>query len=313
MMEQIKKNKIIKIATIILLFLSINLNAQSVDWELINELVDNIKQGDLESRKKLEAHLFGILYGIGGSVYDYMREDIFLETIEYVNKKINFNFNATDRYYGETFLMIASRKGSLKIVKSLIGYGADVNAKNKYGSTALMLTSSLEVAKLLIDNGADINAKDNDGDTALTRHENLKIIKLLVENGADIDARDISMFGTLLIRIIDNIYHHTSDYEYSEVLENIKFLIDNGADVNIKDKEGNTVLHKTIYILGTLDRIYTQEQDFKLVLEITKLLVDNGADINAKDEYGNTALTYAKRKGSDGEEIVKFLISRGAK
>ena len=82
------------------------------------------------------------------------------------------------------------------------------------------------------------------------------------------------MFGTLLIRIIDSIYHHTSDYEYSEVLENIKFLIDNGADVNIKDKEGNTILHKTIYILGTLDRIYTQEQDFKLVLEITKLLVD---------------------------------------
>ena len=61
MMKQIKKNKVIKIATIILVFLSINLNAQSVNLELVNELVDNIKQGDLKSMKKLEAHLFGIL------------------------------------------------------------------------------------------------------------------------------------------------------------------------------------------------------------------------------------------------------------
>ena len=48
-------------------------------------------------------------------------------------------------------------------------------------------------------------------------------------------------------------------------------------------------------------------------MEIAKLLVDNGANVNAKDKNGNTALTYAKRKGSKGEEMVKFLISRGAK
>lgn len=371
MMKQIKKNKIIKIATIILIFLSINLNAQSVNWEFIfiNELVDNIKQGDLESMKMLNEHLFRIILDIGGP-YDSdnnYKENTFLETIEYVNKKINLNFNATNGN-GDTFLTAAStRRSSVKIFKSLIGYGADVNAKNNDGETALMLTSSLEVAKLLIDNGADVNAKDNGSSTALMWASSLDITKLLIENGADINAKDgyghtalmravkwdslniakflidngadtkdsltalstvnyrkdwemikllvdngadvnARKFGNpLLIRIIDNISRGIRYDEHDEILEKIKFLIDNGADVNAKDTASRSVLCYTIDILNT------QAQHWELLLEIAKLLVDNGANINAKDEYGNTALTYAKRKGSDGEEIVKFLISRGAK
>ena len=369
MMKQIKKNRVIKIATIILLFLSTNLNAQSVDLQLVNELVDNIKQGDLESMKMLNEHLFRIILDIGGP-YDSdnnYKENTFLETIKYVNKKINLNFNATNGN-GDTFLTAAStRRSSVKIFKSLIGYGADVNAKNNDGETALMLTSSLEVAKLLIDNGADVNAKDNGSSTALMWASSLDITKLLIENGADINAKDgyghtalmravkwdslniakflidngadtkdsltalstvnyrkdwevikllvdngadvnARKFGDpLLIRIIDNISSGIRYDEHDEILEKIKFLIDKGADVNIKDYIGCSVLHNTIDILDT------QAQHWELLLEIAKLLVDNGANINAKDKNGNTALTYAKRKGSKGEEMVKFLISRGAK
>ena len=343
MMKQIKKNKVIKIATIILLFLSINLNAQSVDLELVNELVDNIKQGDLKSMKKLEAHLFGIILEIGGPYdddYNNYKENTFLKTIEYVNKKINLNFNATNEN-GDTFLIAASsRRSSIKIFKSLIGYGADVNAKNNDGRTALMLTSNLEIAKLLIDNGADVNAKDDEfGQTALTRavkwdrleiakllidngadtknsltyltsvNTKWEMVKLLIDNGADINARGSGMFGTppLIIGVINYMYNGPLPYdEYSEILEKIKFLIDKGADVNVKDNGGGySVLEKTIDILNT--------QHWELVLEIVKLLVDNGANINAKDKNGNTALTYAKRKGNKGKEIVKFLMSRGAK
>ncbi len=371
MMKQIKKNKVMKIATIILLFLSINLNAQSVDLELVNELVDNIKQGDLKSMKKLEAHLFGIILEIVEPYDNNYKENTFLKTIEYVNKKINLNFNATNEN-GDTFLIAASRQGSLKIVKSLIGYGADVNAKNNDGRTALMLTSNLEIAKLLIDSGADVNAKNNDGGTALmltsnleiakllidngadvnaksnggltalmltssleitkllidngadvnakddefgqtaltqaVKWDRLEIAKLLIDNGADINARGSGMFGNppLIIGVINYMDNGPLlYYEYSEILEKIKFLIDKGADVNVKDNIGRSVLEKTIDMLNI--------QHWELVLEIVKLLVDNGANINAKDKNGNTALTYAKRKGNKGKEIVKFLMSRGAK
>ena len=49
------------------------------------------------------------------------------------------------------------------LVKSLIDEGADVNAKNKYGSIALMIAleeGHKEICELLIANGADVNAKD---------------------------------------------------------------------------------------------------------------------------------------------------------
>lgn len=370
MMKQIKKNKVIKIATIILLFLSINLNAQSVDLELVNELVDNIKQGDLKSMKKLEAHLFGIILEIVESYDNNYKENTFLKTIEYVNKKINLNFNATNEN-GDTFLIAASsRRSSVKIFKSLIGYGADVNAKNNDGRTALMLTSNSDIAKLLIDSGADVNAKSNGGLTALMLTSSLEItkllidngadvnakddefgqtaltqavkwdrleiakllidngadtknsltyltsvntkwemVKLLIDNGADINARGSGMFGNppLIIRVINYISSGIRYDEHDEILEKIKFLIDKGADVNVKDNIGRSVLCYTIDILNT------QAQHWELLLEIAKLLVDNGANINAKDKNGNTALTYAKRKGSKGEEMVKFLMSRGAK
>jgi ankyrin repeat protein len=51
-------------------------------------------------------------------------------------------------------------KNKIETVKTYIKNGGDVNARSKYGFTALMLARSVEMAKLLIDAGADINAKD---------------------------------------------------------------------------------------------------------------------------------------------------------
>jgi ankyrin repeat protein len=47
--------------------------------------------------------------------------------------------------------------------------GADVNAKDQEGRTALMYASKGEVAKILIEAGAELNAKDQKGETALLR------------------------------------------------------------------------------------------------------------------------------------------------
>ena len=49
-------------------------------------------------------------------------------------------------------------------------HGADVNAKNKDGSTALLFASfkgHLEILKYVVENGADLNAKNDKGDTGL--------------------------------------------------------------------------------------------------------------------------------------------------
>ncbi len=66
--------------------------------------------------------------------------------------------------------MFVSSKGNLVVARLLIKKGADVNAKNNDGETALMLASlngNFEAANLLIEKGADVNAKSNKGKTAL--------------------------------------------------------------------------------------------------------------------------------------------------
>ncbi|MGO9568404.1 MAG: ankyrin repeat domain-containing protein [Desulfomonilaceae bacterium] len=68
--------------------------------------------------------------------------------------------------------------------------GADVNAKDNHGWTALMeaaKTGHLDVVKLLLDEGADVNAKDNYGWTALKIAEedgHKEIVELLKAHGA---------------------------------------------------------------------------------------------------------------------------------
>ncbi|MDR3427901.1 ankyrin repeat domain-containing protein, partial [Silvimonas sp.] len=60
-------------------------------------------------------------------------------------------------------------------LRFFVAKGADVNAKQKDGMTALMWASlygDVDCVKDLISNGADVNAKDNLGETALTDASN---------------------------------------------------------------------------------------------------------------------------------------------
>ena len=79
------------------------------------------------------------------------------------------------------------RGDDLEIVKYLLENGADINAKDNYGTTALMKASSngqLEIVQFLIENGADINIKNNEGKTALDVAATKEIKKVLRKAGA---------------------------------------------------------------------------------------------------------------------------------
>lgn len=70
-------------------------------------------------------------------------------------------------------------------IRKEIEKGADVNARDKDGVTALVFAAVLEspeVAKILIQNGADVNARYKDGTTALDLaydSENAEVITVL--------------------------------------------------------------------------------------------------------------------------------------
>ncbi len=71
---------------------------------------------------------------------------------------------------GRSALMAAARSGQIMATRALLDGGADPNASNDYGETALMMAcqaSKAAVAELLVARGACIDIRDNKGRTAI--------------------------------------------------------------------------------------------------------------------------------------------------
>ncbi|MFC4740029.1 ankyrin repeat domain-containing protein [Flavobacterium ponti] len=67
-------------------------------------------------------------------------------------------------------LCLAISKGDIATVKQIISYGIDVNDTTNRGMTPLMyaaIYNQSEIAALLLEKGADVNMKDKSGSTAL--------------------------------------------------------------------------------------------------------------------------------------------------
>jgi len=77
-----------------------------------------------------------------------------------------------------------------KRIGELISQGSDINAKDKYGQTALMVAAengNVDTIKLLLDHNADVNAIRNNGKTALViaaGKSSVEIVKLLLDKKA---------------------------------------------------------------------------------------------------------------------------------
>jgi ankyrin repeat protein len=95
----------------------------------------------------------------------------------------------------------AARKGDAAEVKAVLDKGADVNAKFRYGATALFKAAErghTEVVKLLIERGADVTVKDTFyGATAMTwalNKEHTGVIRVILAKSAE-DAGDVLLTG----------------------------------------------------------------------------------------------------------------------
>ena len=146
------------------------------------------------------------------------------------------DIDVVDKNVDSTALAEAVGSGSLELARTLLFAGADANARNSSGRTALMRLdddSTAEIVRALVDAGAKVNLKAEDGESAIlvaAAVEKTEILQALIDAGAKVNSRNKEGKTALMI---------AAEQGYAE---NVKALLIAGADVNRKDKDDTTAL-----------------------------------------------------------------------
>jgi ankyrin repeat protein len=200
------------------------------------------------------------------------------------------NVNAKNPH-GESALILAAKYGHTGIVKRLLEAGAKINAMNKFGQTSLILSAKnghSDTVKTLLESGANVNDKDLNGKTALivsAKNGHTYTVETLLEKNADTNVQDKNGKTALMLSAI---------YGYIPI---VQVLINKGVDVNARDMLFNTTA--------------LMEAARKGHIAIVKLLLDSGADVNAKDSHGQTALIRAAKHGFSGTSSSAGFFGHG--
>ncbi len=106
------------------------------------------------------------------------------------------------------------KSGDAGKVEEALMFVADVNAKDKYGYTALMRAASnghTGVAELLLKHGADVNATNNTTDSTALMYAvasgHADVAELLIKHGADVNAKNHFGFTALGFATAPLSYH----------------------------------------------------------------------------------------------------------
>jgi ankyrin repeat protein len=172
-------------------------------------------------------------------------------------------------------LLAAAEKGDTAKVEKLLNGGADINARGKYGQTALqiaILHDHVKLAALLIERGADVNAADKEGGTPLATAamaSDLASVERLIKAGAEVNRADKEGVTPLM----------WAANRGSKAI--VKLLLENGADPNaadhVKDNAGQTPL------------MYTQPG----AKEVIELLIEHGAKSQQRNRLSQDAIQQA--------------------
>lgn len=267
--------------------------------------------------------------------YSAIRENNLAQLKALLDQKASANL-ADPR--GITPLMYAAEVGSLDAMRVLIDRGADVNAQNDIGSTALMWSvSDPAKVRLLLDHGAQVNLIAKSGRSALIiaafTNPSAEVVRLLLAKGAKVG-------------ILDN--RHVTPMNaatFGNDTATVRLLLDAGADIDTPDTfigltplmnaAGNRNIEAVKLIMAKgaqvnavsktegLPKIQTGTVEFggwtPLLMaaafgppESVKVLLDARARIDAQDYRGYTPLMLAVGTDRYDPRIVNMLVADGA-
>ncbi|WP_461610719.1 ankyrin repeat domain-containing protein [Cytobacillus kochii] len=187
-------------------------------------------------------------------------------------------------------LIKAAREGDKDHLLTLLNIGANINAQDDEGNTAVMAATQqnqMEIVQVLIAHGADINIRNKRLDNVLLyagAEGLLEIVQLAIQAGADTTITN--RYGGIAII-------PACERGHIEVVKEL--LTHSDTDVNhINDLHWTALLEAIILSDGG-----------KTHQEIVQLLIDHGADITITDKDGVTPLQHARNRGY--REMIEIL------
>jgi ankyrin repeat protein len=189
--------------------------------------------------------------------------------------------NRPDQGTLEKTLLRAIRDGNTVQVRHLLRQGANANARDEAGDTALMraaLYADVEMMRVLVEGGADARARGKDGTAPLLRTtHDLEKMRFLLDRVAPVD--DFAMVAAASV---------------PGARGSLELLLAHGG----KGRAAVPAYTALMAAAGNGD------------LDAVKCLLDHGADVKAKTPTGFTALIAAALSGN--AEVVALLLERGA-
>jgi hypothetical protein len=200
---------------------------------------------------------------------------VFIKT----NSHIVSSWVKRSSYSGESYPLLHClvECDAVSAAKALLAAGADVyinTATEVQKHTPLHMVQSKEMAELLLKYDADLEAKDNEGRTPLSH---------VLFHRKNLDDYSGHFCG------------NKGDHDKRDKLRH--YLLEQGADSNTVDKEGNSLLHKTV---GGYSFSYRYP-------EYITLLMQFGADTEIKDSSEKTVYDCAIDRISHNETILEAL------
>ncbi len=233
------------------------------------------------------------------------------------------------------------KSASMRQIYDAIRHGANINARTKDNSSALMFAARFNhpgIVEYLIANGADVNLENDNGNVAMdfartnenmrdsialknlaykTEREFLRICKSgtlgqiqdFVEHDANVNARAKDKSSALMF---------AARFSTPDVID---YLLSNAADANLENAKGNIALdfarvNKNLQNSPALKNLaYKTEREFLKICKSGTLkqiseFIENGANVNARAKDKSSALMFAARFNSP--DAIKYLLSNGA-
>ncbi|KAM0799070.1 ankyrin repeat-containing domain protein [Usnea florida] len=183
-------------------------------------------------------------------------------------------------------------------VQHLLNHGADIHARDKYGSTALTLASKqgcVQTVQILLDNGADISARDGEGSTTLILASEIELheekLETKVERKYKTVHDDVDHPRNQLLSVFEQTYvsrkQTLQKTQTTRTLQTLQTLLNNGANVNARDEliaRGELIARNEH---GSTALVCASEHTDVLT---EQRLLEIGAGVNAPDVIGSNVL-----------------------